>query len=615
MSSVNSIVLSALSTYQRALATTSHNISNAQTEGYSRQQLRLESIAPAGGVVGNGVAVQSVLRSGDDYQLQNMRQISSEFNALQTRSDWLSQVQNIVAESNRGVNASLGELETALQEVSSSPESSAARNQFLTELADVAASFQRMDSQLAEVARGVDVSLQSAVGRINQLADNIATLNVQVARSEAATSNEAGDLRDQRDQAMNSLSELIDFKSVEQDDGSQSIFIGDGYALVLGGEAQDLSVDADPFHDQRSIIVMGGGGNGNSNAVQVDRGLRGGELGALLHFRSEDLDQARTDLGYIAVSLSEQMNQQHRAGLDANGERGADLWRGVNAAVQAGPGNSGNAQFEVSIADAAALEPRDYQLRFDGDSWLVLDRATLQPVSESLNFDGLSVSVNGAAQTGDEFRLSLGYGGAAQLKLNISDPDKLAFSADAIIESAPEGLEEGLSLIGLDPDAAVSNDTASISFESPTQYRIDGGVLQTVSNGAEISVQGRIWAMDFQPEGGETFVLAAAGKALGDNHNVLRMLQGLDSLDQSSAISLGEEMVSGIAGDLASVQAYRDSEQQLLSQAESTRQSAAGVNLDEEAANLLRYQQAYQAAARAMSMANGLFDDLLNALR
>lgn len=615
MSSVNSIVLSALSTYQRALATTSHNISNAQTEGYSRQQLRLESIAPAGGLVGNGVAVQSVLRSGDEYQLQNMRQISSEFNALQTRSDWLSQVQNIVAESNRGVNASLGELETALQEVSSSPESAAARNQFLTELADVAASFQRMDSQLAEVAKGVDVSLQSAVERINQLADNIATLNVQVARSEAATSNEAGDLRDQRDQAMNSLSELIDFKSVEQDDGSQSIFIGDGYALVLSGETQRLSVDADPFHDQRSIIVMGGGSNGDSNAVQVDRGLRGGELGALLQFRSEDLDQARTDLGYIAVSLSEQMNQQHRAGLDANGERGTDLWRGVNAAVQAGPGNSGNAQLAVSIADAAALEPRDYQLRFDGDSWLVLDRATLQPVSESLDFEGLSVNVNGTAQAGDEFRLSLAYGGAAQLRLNISDSDKLAFSADAIIESAPEGLEEGLMLKGLDPDGTVSNTAASVAFESPTQYRIDGGALQTVGDSAEISVEGRIWALDFQPEGGETFVLATAGKALGDNHNVLRMLQGLDSLDQSSAISLGEEMVSGIAGDLASVQAYRDSEQQLLSQAESTRQSAAGVNLDEEAANLLRYQQAYQAAARAMSMANGLFDDLLNALR
>ena len=611
MSSVNSIVLSALSTYQRALATTSHNISNAQTEGYSRQQLRLESIAPAGGLVGNGVGVQSVLRSGDEYQRQNVRQISSEYHALQTRSDWLSQLQNIVAESNRGVNASLGQLETALQEISSSPESTTARNQFLTDLSDIASSFQRMDKQLNDVATGVDVSIQSSVASINQLADDIATLNVQIARSEAASSNEAGDLRDQRDQAMESLSELIDFKNVEQSDGSQSIFIGDGYALVLSGDTQQLGVDADPFRDQRSVIVMGEG----SNTVQVDRGLSGGELGALLQFRNEDLDQARTDLGYIAVSLSEQMNQQHRAGLDANGERGADLWRSVSASVQAGPDNTGNAQLQVEIADAAALEPRDYQLRFDGDSWLVLDRASLQPVSNSLDFDGLRVSLGGSAQAGDEFRLSLAYGAAAQLRLNISDPNQLAFSADAVIESAPDGLEQGLTLQGLDPAGTVSNNPASVEFTSATQYRIDGGALQTVNEQGELSVQGRIWALDFQPSGGETFVLANAGKAIGDNHNVLRMLERLDSLDQNSALSLGEALVGDVAGTLSSVQAYRDSEYQLLSQAQSARQSATGVNLDEEAANLLRYQQAYQASARAMSMANGLFDDLLNALR
>lgn len=611
MSSVNSIVLSALSTYQRALATTSHNISNAQTEGYSRQQLRLESIAPAGGLVGNGVAVQSVLRSGDEYQRQNVRQISSEYHALQTRSDWLSQLQNIVAESNRGVNASLGQLETALQEISSSPESATARNQFLTDLSDIASSFQRMDQQLNDVATGVDVSMRSSVVRINQLADDIATLNIQIARSEAATGNEAGDLRDQRDQAMEGLSELIDFKSVEQSDGSQSIFIGDGYALVLSGETQPLSIAADPFQDQRSMIVMGEG----ISAVQVDRGLRGGELGALLQFRNEDLDQARTELGYIAVTLTEQMNQQHRAGLDANGDRGGDLWRGVNASIQAGANNSGTAQIQLEIADASALEPRDYQLRFDGSDWLVLDRTSLQPVSESLDFDGLSVSVTGAAEAGDEFRLSLAYGAAAQLTLNISNPDKLAFSADAVIESAPEGLEQGLKLQGLDPAGMISNDAVSVAFDSPTQYRIDGGVPQTVSENGEISVQGRVWSLQFQPEGGESFVLASAGKAIGDNHNVLQMLTQLDSLNQHSAISLGEAMVSGVAGELSSVQAYRDSEQQLLMQAESSLNSTSGVNLDEEAANLLRYQQAYQAAARAMSMANGLFDDLLNALR
>lgn len=611
MSSVNSIVLSALSTYQRALATTSHNISNAQTEGYSRQQLRLESIAPAGGVVGNGVGVQSVLRSGDEYQRQNVRQISSEYHALQTRGDWLAQLQNIVAESNRGVNASLGQLETALQEVSSSPESTTARNQFLADLSDIANSFQRMDKQLNDVATGVDVSIQSSVARINQLADDIASLNVQIARSEAATSNEAGDLRDQRDQAMERLSELVDFKNVEQSDGSQSIFIGDGYALVLSGDTQQLKIDADPFQDQRSVIVMGEG----SHTVQVDRGLNGGELGALLQFRNQDLDQTRTDLGFIAVSLSEQMNQQHQAGLDANGNRGEALWRSVAASVQAGPANVGNAQLQVDIADASELQPRDYQLRFDGDNWLVFDRGSLEAVSQSLNFDGLSVSVDGSPQAGDEFRLSLAYGASAQLRLNISNPDKLAFSADAVIESAPDGLEQGLQLRGLDPAATVSNDVASVSFESATQYRIDGGPLQTVSESGELSVQGRIWALDFQPSGGETFVLAPAEQAIGDNHNVLRMLAGLDSLNQNSAISLGEDLVSDVAGQLSSVQAYRDSEQQLLSQAQSARQSATGVNLDEEAANLLRYQQAYQASARAMSMANGLFDDLLNALR
>ncbi len=675
MAGLLNIGLTGLNAAQAQLATTSHNISNAGTKGYHRQtvgQGAQDPLFTGVGFFGQGTQVNSITRSYDQFLEAQVTQADNRLSFYATYNEQVSQINNLLADSTTGLSPAMQGFFAGMQEVASNPTSVAARQALISNAQSLTERFHSLHTRLEEVRDGVEGGIRQTIEGINSYATALAEMNQQIVVAQAAgAGTPANDLLDRRDQLLAELNQLVKITVVEETDssnkanGAVSVFIGSGQALVLRGTVSKFEVIADANDPKRGAISMVAP-NGNTMELS-ERLLTGGQLGGLLEFRRDTLDRAQNELGLVALGISEAVNAQHKLGIDLEGVLGKDFFKPLEVGIL--PSTAGAS---ASIADFSQVLGRDYQAVLDSTGANLLLMAGKDVVGSiptpatwpaTISGAGLDVTIPSLASVADKGLLIQPVRHAAkQLTVAIREPAEVAAGSPVGVEAPLVNQGTGkLSGIDLRSVAGIASGAdgkpdfapfalgftantltapAGHTIERLTYNPLNGAWEPSVpsaagpsaafdpavdSSGARYRVVGPGgYSFDFDfagtPEAGDQFVFSPNAAGVADNRNAVAlgalqtsktMLVDGDGRATATFQSLYAQTVTMVGNKTREVQVNESAQQALLDQATTSRDSISGVNMDEEAANLGRFQLAYQASARVMTVAQRLFDELV----
>lgn len=620
--------LTGMLAFQRAMEMTGHNIANANTPGYSRQVAEFSTRVGQGsgnGFIGSGTQITTIKRIYDGLLGEQLRTSTTGHAQFDMLNSLATRIDGLLADPQTGLSSSMQSFFNAVQDLANDPSSIPARQAVLGEANGIAQRFDALSGRLSELDSEVNQRLVSAVADVNQLAASVATVNEQIVLAAGRTGQPPNDLLDQRDLLIRQLSEQVSVTTVAQDDGTLNVFMGSGQALVIGGDVKLLAVQGSEFDPTRLEIIY----QGSSGNAALDTSLTGGAIGGLLDFRSQMLDPTRQSLGETALALASGFNTQHRAGMDLRGVMGQDFF-GIDPPTVLSSGfNAGSGMATAAISDINALTGADYLLEFDGATYTLSRADTGQPVAltgsgtvaDPFVADGLSVTVNGSPAVNDRLLIRPARDVAGSLIPLTTDPGSIAMASPVRATSSGTNFGDASAgnLVVIDQDDPNLLTSSLIEFTSPTSFSINGAGSFPYVSGDPILINGARIEISGNPVTGDSFTLSANVGATGDNGNGL-LLADIQSVGilAGGAVSINEnygQLVANVGSTTRQVQANLDAQSVILANTEDAYLSKSGVNLDEEAANLIRYQQAYQAVAQVVAVANTIFDSLLNATR
>ena len=642
----------ALLANQAALQTAGHNIANVSTPGYSRQTVVLQTVQgqfTGGGYIGKGVDVQTIQRNHSELLTRQSTAASAVDAGDTVRMDRLRQLQEVFSGGASGIGASINDMMNALSDVVSAPTDLTARSVALTRMDETAARMRDASQRLDEIGYTVAEQLKGSMVAVNSLAKNIAGINEQIARAKG-NGQPANDLLDQRDQLIRELNQHIQTSQVAADDGTVSVFVAGSQPLVLGNQAATLSID-DPidFGAGSGKKVLSFLAPGSSTKVELNESmLGGGQVAGLLRFQNNDLAEGRNLLGRMAIAISESMNTQNRLGLTLNGQPGENLFAPISLG-NATPSNfnTSTATMALTVADPTALQASSYTISFTaGDAGSVtrhsdgkvfnFDGSALPPVAVASVFSaqGLGVTLSGAVNAGDQFVINSLQGAAAELQALQYSPTDLAAAnpVNAAMGATNGGSLQLASLKATGPitqPATGSPVTIAFTAGSPATYSatVPGPPVATIAtgnyvSGEKIAINGWEIALQGAPKSGDTVTVGnATDSQYGDwyerdtgNASALMALRDVPMFDNATLADGFASAMAQVGTRTQSAQFAAELSSSIAANLERDRTAVAGVNLDEEAARLIQYQQAYQASAKMIQIAQNIFDTLIQGL-
>lgn len=628
---------------QRQLSVASHNIANANTEGYSRQRAELVTQQPqfqGYGFLGSGVTVTTISRMYDQFATRQVWSSTAALGQSQQFNTLAAQVNDLLGTGDSGLPAALQSFFDSVQGVANDPASRVTRQLMIGEAQTLAAQFRGVDSQLEAVTNNTNAMLGSVVGEVNNLTSSIADINRRIA-SGSAGKHPPNDLYDQRDELIRQLSERVNVTTAADSNGMVNVFIGSGQAVVIGGDARSLATVPNPTDSSRMEVAYMAG----SAPVVISSQLSGGSIGGVLAFRSQILEPARDTINLMAFGVAAAFNAVHAEGMDMNGQPGGDFFRAPATAgppptteVRAHSRNLGDAAVVVTASDVGALTASDYLLARQGGSY-TLTRQADGAVLPLLGFPGAPVTVDGmtialdagAMADGDAFVISPVANAARNFAVAITDPDRIAAAGplrsrvaldnagtgtvgQATVSDPAAWSGEAYRLLAVDADSDGVTDAWSLRDATDTEVATGAYVA-----GDTIEFGGLSFVIDGEPLPGDEFFVEPNSGGVSDNRNALA-LAGLQSAlvmngGGASFQSLYGNLVGDVGGKSLQAEVGVAVQTGLLERAVDTRDAVSGVNLDEEAADIMRYQLAYQAAAQLISTANSIFQTLIDVVR
>jgi len=659
------------------LQTTGNNIANVNTRGYSRQEVELAASNgqfTGAGFFGRGVDVVTVTRAHDDFLTHEAALARSQASADSTRSDQLTQLEKVFGIGEAGLGHAATQFFNAFTDVSTRPQDETARQVVLARAGDLASRFNAAAQQIDTLQAGVTQQLQVSVTSVNSLTEQIAALNKRIVDARGL-GQPPNDLLDKRDTAINDLGQYLQVSTVAADDGSLSVFLGGGQSLVVGAQTTKLAAMTDPYDATRAVI---GATGQNGNRQLPNSLLTSGSISGLLRFQNSDLTDARNQLGQLALGVGQQVNEQQSQGLDLLGQPGAAIFRfgnvsgapvisGRSLATNTGSGSISmtlQAPAALSAAKVSSVQASDYEVQADGAGGFQLYRLSggvpdpayaPRAVLNGDVVDGFQINISGTSAAGDRFLLQPAGSASRDLRLDMTSPKLIAAASPLSVTAGSSNRGTG-SVLTLAADSATSGShpklPATLQFQvtaTPGQYTYTwtdasgtstpatwqpGQPIDypgtTASNGFKLNITGVPVAADPLASPaviGDSFTVGRNTYPMSDNRNANGLLSLRDgslvgAVWNGGTLQAGASVTDAYANVLANVgvrvqsaKAASDLSSLVSDQANKDLASKSGVNLDEEAARLIQYQQSYQAAAKMLQVAQSIFDSLLQLSR
>ncbi|MGC8732944.1 MAG: flagellar hook-associated protein FlgK [Halothiobacillaceae bacterium] len=550
--------VSGLSSVQRALDVLSHNIANAYTEGFSRQTVSLVT-RPAQetgqGAIGSGSRIAGIARTFDQFLGQTLQTAMTEQGRLAARQDVLGMMDDLIGGQAGNLNAWMSDFFNAAQDVANNPSDVAVRTTFLGQATLMTQRVQSLDRQLAALDQLVGRRATQAVQDINGMTKKLADLNGRILdMRNRFPDQEPNDLLDERDLVLRNLSSKLDIQTYEDGQGNVQVNLSNGLPLVLADRNMPLGVMASGT--QLAITFDG---------QDVSGYIGGGELGGLLQVKRDALDPQRAELGRVAFSLAQRVNEIHRQGegldsLDGVAD-GRDLFKApvpgggsanylaLNAFIGADRVEPSASGVTVAIANVAQLKANDFALRYEGGGWQLYRLGESQPMQP--------------------------------------------VTPGVIDLASSEGIMIDASSLPATPGAGQPREVI---------LRPMGGVMASFSLAIQDPRQ---------------IAAAVPGGGAGDNRNMLALASIASAQDvvggTQSLSSAFTQSQAAFGGQARANKVSLDAQDIVVRQLRDRRESIVGVNLDEEAAHLMRLQNHYMALSKSLSVADNLFQSLLQA--
>lgn len=660
MTDITGIALSGLIASRTALSTVSHNIVNIDTAGYSRQRAEMLARTPiqyGTAFLGQGVDVNNVTRITNQYVTDQLRRDTQNFHAYDAYYEYAVRMDALLGDQSTAISPTLQSFFDALQALATDPSSIAARQVVLSESRAMVNRFNTVYDQVYQQNETLNVELKSITSQISQLAAELADLNVAI-RSYSINSigQLPNDLLDRRDETVRQIAELVGVQVQEQDDRTFNLFIGNGQPLVIG--ERSFQLDSEPTVNgiaKNNIAFVSG-----NTRIDISQQISGGRLGGLLQVREELLDPVFNELGRLAIVMADTFNAQHQLGVDLNNNLGGLFYGDINnpaaelARVSPGVKNAGNGTLSVTITDSAALKAANYQLIYDGNT----DTYTLRNATTNANVEtfanpgaggsytfateGFALNFNGGTPaSGDTYLVTPTRMGARDISLEIDSVDQVAAAMPVRTQLPASNTGTGFVERVVVTDTTTADFTTTpyslqppytVVFTSPTTYDVINSATATVmvtgvafnpnQPNALLQQAGLNAGYDIVfngvPQTGDQVVVEYNHGGVSDNRNALLLteLRTAKTIGNGTATyqSSYGQLVSGVGTRTRDAQIGQEASQSILRQVEAQRESISGVNMDEEAADLMRFQQAYQSSARVIQLSSELFDSILNSL-
>ncbi|WP_434928724.1 flagellar hook-associated protein FlgK [Shewanella sp. HL-SH2] len=625
---------------QSQLAVTSNNIANANTQGYHRQvanQASTESQRLGNSFYGTGTYVTDVKRVYNEFAARELRIGQTSLSGAEATYSKMSELDQLYSQIGNMVPAGLNNFFGSINSVADLPTDIGIRSSALSSAEQLAKTMNQMQSHLDNQTKQTNSQIESMTVRINEISKELGNLNLELMKS----SGDDSQLLDKQDALIQELSQYAQVNVIPLDTGAKSIMLGGSVMLVSGEVSMSVGVTTgDPYPNEPRITAS----TGNQSLI-INPSKLGGQLGALFDFRSETLVPASQELGQLALGIADAFNEMQSKGFDLNGNVGKNLFRDINDPLMSSgrvgefSTNTGNAKISVNVDDVGKLSGGGYDLSFTAPATYKLTDTqtgkvsplTLNSPGELVGGDGFTINIStGAMNDGDKFEIRPTSGAAAGLTMIMTDPKGIAaagpkITADAtnsgdmeVKVSAVSRTTAGFPLTG--SELTVRVDSAANTFEVLNAAGISLGAPSaftppTVNTGYGFSIE-----IDDTSAAGVTdsftFDLSFAE---GDNSNAVAMAEMADAKlmngGTTTLVGVFENTKLDIGSKTKAAEVRAGSADAIFQQAYNRVQSESGVNLDEEAANLMRFQQAYQASARIMTTAQTIFDTLLSSVR
>lgn len=647
MSGLLNVGTRALQANQVALQTAGNNIANVNTPGYSRQSVVLATTPgqyTGSGYIGKGVDVQTITRNFSAFLTRQSALAGATSAADTTRADNMKQLEGIFSGGSSGLGAAVNDMLNAFSDVASAPTDLTARTVVLTRVNETANRMRAASQSLDDLQQGVGQAITQKLSSINSLAKSIAGVNEQVART-MGSGQSPNDLLDHREQLVRELNQYIQTTSIPADDGTVGIFIGGSQALVLGTAAATVSVGQDGFNDPlKSKLTITRSGQVNTLDENT---LGGGEVPGLLRFQNTDLAEGRNLLGRLTTVVSSTTNAQHSLGLDLDGKPGGNLFTpatftGKNILPSNLNSVPASASLALSISDSSQFSASDYEVSFASpsttpasgsitrlsDKFVTNFTLPALPAAQDVNVDGLKISITGTPDAGNRFLLKPFSTAASNISSVFSTPRSLAV-ASPVVGNAGAANQGSMQLVSLAarPDTASVRASVTLTFDGAGQYtRSDTGTTpyayvpgQAIEyDTAPPYTTGWSLSLSGTPKAGDTFTVQpqpAANRNLNaGNANAMLGLRDAKLIDGGVLTDGYAGLISQIGIRTQSANYAAEVSSAIATNLEKDRTGVSGVNLDEEAAKLLQFQQAYQASAKMIQISQSIFDTLTRSL-
>ena len=645
--------------HQRMLNSTGNNIANVNTDGYSRQRTLNHSQLDDMGLARS--------TSGREVNKFAQTELLIDTSAASNSGKFLTEItrtDQVLSDESNDLSSGISKLFESFHTANDDPTSMSNRQLAISDAKSLVSSFHGVSAQLNTQMKTSNSEIADKPALLNSLLQEVHGFNKQIRLAETTAKGASASLYDQRDQSIKALAEQLDISTIVNDNKTISINLLSGQPLVMQDSISHFTAKPGNPDAKNSELVL----HIDRNQFPLQSMDLGGDVGALFQFRDEVVRPALREIGQLGLGIFDAVNSQNKMGIDLNGEIGKDIYsvptsmalgyrensdsgNAIKVSLSPGQGSSlSNNEYQVTMTSPVSFDIYEIKDGVVGDTPLNLNGSYPGPVQiEPHGFELDFSAAPSGFKSGDKFLVTPTIFNLEDFDILMSQPEEIAMASVLRTSRDNSNVTDSKLLVSHISDPSLSFSHNDLNLSAPQHISVNGngdydifdghGTLLATSSGATLGDDLFVNAIpplnpgvgydvhiDGRPNPGESFSLQYNRQAIGDNSNGL-LLAGLENADKlrkndknngENQMTFAEgisNLISGVGNKTRAARVDSMALDAKLVQSQNWVQSVSGVNLDEEAANMVRFEQAYNASAKVVSVSKEIFDTILNAAR